>query len=129
MSSMSNRFSYASSPDSELELRPGSRLYDDDDYSMYPSVPLHPGSHHQDRAPVRGRRLIRSSSDPSIATGENVPGIPPYPAPPMYHQRSPREPRAVSTAVRTPPIVQLYLIYQPVHFNNDVLPFLILRVV
>ena len=43
--------------------------------------------------PVRGRRLIRSSSDPSIATGENVPGIPPYPDPPVYQRGGRGDPR------------------------------------
>ena len=98
MSSMTNRLSYASSPDSDLDLRPGSRMYDDDDlynplYTTH-NAPPQGGTQAPDAGPVRGRRLIRSSSDPSIATGENVPGIPPYPAPPTYQQR-PREPRAV----------------------------------
>ena len=66
---MSNRLSYASSPESDLDLRPGSMYGDEEDAS-----------------PVPRRKLVRSSSDPSIATGENVPGIPPYPAPPNYHQ-------------------------------------------
>ena len=73
---MSNRLSYASSPDSDVDMRPG--MFDDDD----------------DSPPVR-RKMIRSSSDPSIATGENVPGIPPYPAPPNYR----RDHRPVSTGV------------------------------
>ena len=72
---MSNRLSYASSPESDLDLRPGS-LYDDDD----------------EPSPPPTRRLVRSSSDPSIATNENVPGIPPYPAPPHYNQ--PRSPQS-----------------------------------
>lgn len=66
---MSNRLSYASSPESDLDNRPG---YDDDDDEMSPVVPR--------------RKLIRSSSDPSIATNENVPGIPPYPNPPNYRR-------------------------------------------
>jgi len=33
--------------------------------------------------PVR-RPMVRSNSDPSIATLENIPGIPPYQAPPSY---------------------------------------------
>ena len=66
---MSNRLSYASSPESDNEMLPGS-MYDDDDQP----------------SPIPRRRLIRSSSDPSINTGDNVPGIPPYPAPPSYHK-------------------------------------------
>ena len=31
-----------------------------------------------------GGRMVRSSSDPSINTQENIPGIPPYPSPPTY---------------------------------------------
>ena len=30
------------------------------------------------------KRLMRSSSDPSVNTHENIPGIPPYPQPPTY---------------------------------------------
>ncbi len=40
----------------------------------------------EEPSPIPRRKLIRSSSDPSIATGENVPGIPPYPAPPSYRR-------------------------------------------
>lgn len=66
---MSHRLSYASSPDSDMESRPQS-LYGEDDM-----------------VPGRGqRRLVRSSSDPSINTHDNVPGIPPYPAPPSYNR-------------------------------------------
>ena len=75
---MSNRLSYASSPESDLDLRPDSN-YDDDD----------------EMSPAPRRKLVRSSSDPSITTADNVPGIPPYPAPPNYR----REHRAVSGAV------------------------------
>ena len=70
---MGHRLSYASSPESDVEMRnPG--LYDDDDDEVMPAP--------------RGQRLVRSSSDPSINTAENIPGIPPYPAPPIY--RDPR---------------------------------------
>ena len=41
---------------------------------------------------VKPRRLVRSSSDPSLAVQENIPGIPPYPNPPGY----PRDDRMVS---------------------------------
>nr|XP_022306894.1 uncharacterized protein LOC111113163 isoform X3 [Crassostrea virginica] len=44
-----------------------------------------------DASPKHKKRLVRSSSDPSINTTERVPGIPPYPAPPSYH-RSPDSP-------------------------------------
>ena len=66
---MSNRLSYASSPESDNEMLPGG-IYDEDDQP----------------SPIPRRKLIRSSSDPSINTGDNVPGIPPYPAPPSYHR-------------------------------------------
>ncbi|ELU09381.1 hypothetical protein CAPTEDRAFT_221876 [Capitella teleta] len=75
---MSHRLSYASSPDSDMESRPQS-LYGEDDM-----------------VPGRGqRRLVRSSSDPSINTHDNVPGIPPYPAPPSYNRgyNQPQDPR------------------------------------
>ena len=64
---MSNRLSYASSPESDAEMRSHS-MYDDNDASP---------------TPVR-RPMVRSNSDPSIATLENIPGIPPYQAPPSY---------------------------------------------
>ena len=97
---MSNRLSYASSPDSDLDMRPGSKLYDDDeDNAMYPMHNNAGFGGPVSQGPVRGRRLIRSSSDPSIATGENVPGIPPYPAPPTYQQKRGRESRVMNTAV------------------------------
>lgn len=67
---MSTRLSYASSPESDTEMMPGG-VYEDDEQPS-PSPPR--------------RKLIRSSSDPSINTGDNVPGIPPYPAPPSYHR-------------------------------------------
>eukprot|EP00105_Crassostrea_gigas_P017858 XP_011435800.2 PREDICTED: tight junction protein ZO-1 isoform X2 [Crassostrea gigas] len=44
-----------------------------------------------DASPKHKKRLVRSSSDPSINTTDRVPGIPPYPAPPSYH-RSPGSP-------------------------------------
>ena len=36
------------------------------------------------QGPKPGGRMVRSSSDPSINTQDNVPGIPPYPSPPTY---------------------------------------------
>ena len=70
---MSNRLSYASSPESDMEMCPDS-MYDDEEPS-----------------PGNRRKLVRSSSDPSLATQDNIPGIPPYPTPPSYgygHSRS-----------------------------------------
>ncbi|XP_071115838.1 tight junction protein ZO-1-like isoform X7 [Haliotis cracherodii] len=64
---MPARLSYAS-PESELDLH---RPYDDFDVS-----------------PIQKKRLVRSSSDPSVNTAEHgIPGIPPYPAPPSYHNQ------------------------------------------
>ncbi|KAK7491112.1 hypothetical protein BaRGS_00017676 [Batillaria attramentaria] len=61
---MPNRMSLAGSPESELDLgRPSDDL---------------------DTSPMQKKRLVRSSSDPSINTADRVPGIPPYPAPPGY---------------------------------------------
>lgn len=37
-----------------------------------------------DVSPIRKKQLMRSSSDPSVNTQENIPGIPPYPSPPTY---------------------------------------------
>ncbi len=68
---MNNRLSYASSPESDGEMRPNSMYEDDDD---------------DEPSPIPKRKMIRSSSDPSINTQENIPGIPPYPAPPNYHR-------------------------------------------
>ena len=65
---MGHRLSYASSPESDVDMR-SRGLYDDDD-----EVPPAP----------RGQRLVRSSSDPSVNTMDSIPGIPPYPAPPGY---------------------------------------------
>lgn len=58
---MTSRFSYASSPESDLDLSPEPRGL------------LSSGS--------RGRGLVKSSSDPSIATQDDVPS---YNAPPPY---------------------------------------------
>jgi len=55
---MTSRFSYASSPESDLELSPEPRT-----------------------GALRGRGLVKSSSDPSIATQDDVPS---YTAPPPY---------------------------------------------
>ncbi len=74
---MSNRLSYASSPESDGEIKTHS-LYDDNDAS--PTLVRRPNA---SPTPVR-RPMVRSSSDPSIATVDNIPGIPPYQAPPSY---------------------------------------------
>ncbi|XP_067654258.1 tight junction protein ZO-1-like isoform X2 [Haliotis asinina] len=64
---MPARLSYAS-PESEMDLH---RPYDDFDVS-----------------PIQKKRLVRSSSDPSVNTAEHgIPGIPPYPDPPSYHNQ------------------------------------------
>ena len=61
---MPNRLSVAVPPDADLDhARPADDL---------------------DISPVEKKRLVRSSSDPSINTADRVPGIPPYPAPPGY---------------------------------------------
>ena len=75
---MGHRLSYASSPESDVEMRSHSFYGDGDDDDVMPAP--------------RGHRMVRSSSDPSINTADNVPGIPPYPAPPNYN----RDPRYVS---------------------------------
>ncbi|XP_025081792.1 tight junction protein ZO-1-like isoform X3 [Pomacea canaliculata] len=62
---MPNRMSLAGAPDAEQDL-------------AFPSDTF-------DASPMQKKRLVRSSSDPSINTTERVPGIPPYPAPPGYH--------------------------------------------
>ncbi|XP_013406126.2 tight junction protein ZO-1-like isoform X4 [Lingula anatina] len=73
---MTNRLSYASSPESDLDLsRPVSM------------------SDEEDGTPPARKKLVRASSDPSIATGENVPGIPPYHAPPSYTRDYRQDPR------------------------------------
>ncbi|KAH9508486.1 hypothetical protein Btru_055324, partial [Bulinus truncatus] len=61
---MSNRLSIAGAADSDHDLpRPRDDLY---------------------ASPIRKKQLMRSSSDPSVNTQENIPGIPPYPSPPTY---------------------------------------------
>lgn len=60
---MTSRFSYASSPESDLDLSPE------------PRTALTNGG------TLRGRGLVKSSSDPSIATQDDVPS---YNAPPPY---------------------------------------------
>ena len=85
---MSNRLSYASSPESDGDLKTHS-LYDDHDASptlarrpdASPTLARRPDA--SPTTPVR-RPMVRSSSDPSIATLDNIPGIPPYQAPPSY---------------------------------------------
>nr|QRF78342.1 ZO1 [Phoronopsis harmeri] len=81
---MSNRLSFLS-PESELDLRP-SAITDDE------------------KTPPQKRKLLRATSDPSIATGDNVPGIPPYQAPPTYHRdfrQPPYRRKELSSAVES----------------------------
>ncbi|XP_041355918.1 tight junction protein ZO-1-like isoform X2 [Gigantopelta aegis] len=68
---MPNRLSFAGSPESDMDL---SRAQDDLDMS-----------------PMQKKRLVRSSSDPSINTMDKIPGIPPYPSPPSYNMGSPQD--------------------------------------
>lgn len=72
---MSHRLSYASSPESDYEGygRP---------HSMYNDDGMEGGGGGREPPP----RLMRSSSDPSLTVQDNVPGIPPYPAPPSYNR-------------------------------------------
>ncbi|XP_069976893.1 tight junction protein ZO-1 isoform X9 [Penaeus vannamei] len=81
---MTSRLSYASSPESDLETGPESRT---------PSKSPHrlPPSHHpySDSREPRGR-MVKSSSDPSLAAPEEAPpnpygGPPPYVASPTRH--------------------------------------------
>ena len=46
-------------------------------------------------SPKHKKRLVRSSSDPSVNTTDKIPGIPPYPAPPSYH-RSVSQPTVIN---------------------------------
>ena len=64
---MTSRLSYASSPESDLDLANDSRL-DNDDNSP---------------------RLVKASSDPSIATAEDAPAMNSFGYPPPYSMRSP----------------------------------------
>ena len=66
---LSNRIAYSGGRDSDVDI---SRPLDDLELS-----------------PTHKKRLVRSSSDPSINTTDKIPGIPPYPNPPRY-QRSPK---------------------------------------
>ena len=68
---MSTRLSYASSPESDVDNY-GDGLYDEDDQNV-PPVPSK-------------RKLLRSSSDPSLSTQDQIAGIPPYPSPPSYYR-------------------------------------------
>ena len=68
---MSNRLSYASSPESDVELARPSSMYTQE---------------VDDLSPLMYRRMQRANSDPSLATQENIPGIPPYPTPPIYNR-------------------------------------------
>ena len=69
---MTSRLSYASSPESDLDLSPEPRC----------AIP--PGSAAPPPGPGPGPpRLVKSSSDPSIATQEDN-GVPGYSAPPPY---------------------------------------------
>jgi tight junction protein 1 len=77
---MSHRLSYASSPESDYEGYYGRA------HSLYSDRDGGDGTDGDGTLP-RGRpRLPRASSDPSLATQDNVPGIPPYPAPPIYNR-------------------------------------------
>ncbi|KAL3885385.1 hypothetical protein ACJMK2_025454 [Sinanodonta woodiana] len=69
---MTNRLSFVTAHESDLDL--GRHLGD-----------------RVDSPPMYKKRLVRSSSDPSINTTDRVPGIPPYPEPPRYN-RSPKTP-------------------------------------
>ncbi|KAK3595450.1 hypothetical protein CHS0354_003441 [Potamilus streckersoni] len=69
---MTNRLSFVTAHESDLDL--GRHLGD-----------------RENSSPVYKKRLVRSSSDPSINTTDRVPGIPPYPEPPKYN-RSPKTP-------------------------------------
>ena len=51
-------------------VRPGSPVYTRDGLTGSP--------------PAAHRRLVRSSSDPSVGTMDKIAGIPPYPSPPLY---------------------------------------------
>ncbi|XP_012945825.2 tight junction protein ZO-2, partial [Aplysia californica] len=80
---MSTRMSFGAGADSDLDLP---RPRDDLDVS-----------------PLQKKRLVRSSSDPSVNTHENIPGIPPYPSPPTYkNQRIPSHDSRVSTSETSP---------------------------
>ncbi|XP_069976885.1 tight junction protein ZO-1 isoform X2 [Penaeus vannamei] len=87
---MTSRLSYASSPESDLETGPESRT---------PSKSPHrlPPSHHpySDSREPRGR-MVKSSSDPSLAAPEEAPpnpygGPPPYVASPTRHHPGPSD--------------------------------------
>ncbi|XP_061190159.1 tight junction protein ZO-1-like isoform X3 [Saccostrea echinata] len=69
----------------------GSRASYSPNQENEPSTPTKAPRDDFDASPKHKKRLIRSSSDPSINTTDRVPGIPPYPAPPSYH-RSPSSP-------------------------------------
>lgn len=71
---MTSRLSYASSPESDLDLSPEPRPH------AHSNSGLTPGGHSTSR-------LVKSSSDPSIATVED--GAPGYTAPPPYSPASP----------------------------------------
>nr|QRF78291.1 ZO1 [Terebratalia transversa] len=62
---MTSRLSYASSPESDLDL---SRPLSDED----------------EKSPQIKKKIPRASSDPSLSTADQVPGIPPYHSPPSY---------------------------------------------
>ncbi|XP_056002906.1 tight junction protein ZO-1-like isoform X5 [Ostrea edulis] len=69
----------------------GSRIGYSSGQENEPSTPTKAPKDDFDASPKHKKRLVRSSSDPSINTTDRVPGIPPYPAPPSYH-RSPVSP-------------------------------------
>ncbi|GFS16937.1 tight junction protein ZO-1 [Elysia marginata] len=83
---MSTRLSYAAAAGG------GGGADSDMEQSRRDLSPGHGSSLGQGLKP--GGRMVRSSSDPSINTQENIPGIPPYPSPPTYkNQRIPSDSR------------------------------------
>lgn len=80
---MTSRLSYASSPESDLELSPEPRSLDN---SAVPSAGhlLHQHLLSGSSAAASSSRLVRSTSDPSIATQEELGSIPNYSGPPPY---------------------------------------------
>ena len=82
---MSNRLSYASSPESDYEGYYGRPQ------SLYNDGGMTDGDGTDGDTLPRGRgRMVRASSDPSLATQDNIPGIPPYPHPPNYNRGYPQ---------------------------------------
>ena len=76
---MSNYLGYASTPESDAELKRPNSMYIQE---------------AADLSPLMYRRMQRANSDPSLTTQDNIPGIPPYNQPPVYG-RSPAPVRQV----------------------------------